>query len=52
LILPCEYINSINILLVTGISPFNIKTGEVCGAGGNYSKAFGNKIVKMAEENK
>ena len=35
-----------------GISPFNINTGEVCGAGGNYSKAFGNKIVKMAEENK
>lgn len=33
-----------------GISPFNINTGEVCFASGNYSKAFGSKIVNMAEK--
>lgn len=32
-----------------GISPFNIKTGEICSSTGNYSKIFGSKMVKMAE---
>lgn len=35
-----------------GISPFDVKTGEIAGKKEGYSNVFGRKIVDLAEKNK